>query len=75
MLETGISLPRGKGEIKYGDVLKSSMTHDVVVMHHKDNNTPIVKVVGENIWFTLDEFVKSWSTRLEIGNNVNFYCT
>lgn len=71
--ETGYKLPRDKGVIRFGDVLKSSMTHDVVVMYHEEQKKPIVKVIDKDIWFELEEFVKSWSTRLEISYNVNCY--
>lgn len=71
--ETGFKLPRDKGVIRFGDVLKSSMTHDVVVMLHEGQKKPIVKVVNEDIWIELGEFVRSWGSRLEISHNVNYY--
>lgn len=71
--ETGFKLPRDKGVIRFGDVLKSSMTHDVVVMFHEEQKKPIVKMIDEDIWFELEEFVNSWGSRLEISHNVNYY--
>jgi hypothetical protein len=71
--ETGFKLPRGKGVIQFGDVLKSSMTHDVVVMLHKEQKKPIVKVIDKDIWFELEEFINSWGSHLEISHNVNYY--
>lgn len=72
-LETGIKLPRDKGPICYGDMLKSSVTHGVVVMHHKIHDKPIVKIIGEDIWFPLEDFVNSWAPNLEIDGNINVY--
>lgn len=72
-LETGFKLPRDKGVIRFGDVLKSSMTHDVVVMFHEWQKKPIVKIIGEDIQFELEDFVNSWGSHLEISHNVNYY--
>jgi hypothetical protein len=74
ILETGFKLPRDKGVIRFGDVLKSSMTHDVVVMFHQGQKKPIVKVIDEDIWFELEEFLDSCGSRLEISHNINYYC-
>ena len=70
---TDVKLPRDKGTIKYGDILTSTMTHDVVVMHHVERKVPIVKVIGEDIIFDLDEFISAWGYKIEIKSNVNDY--
>ena len=75
ILDTGLKLPKDKGVIRYGDILKSSLTHNVVVLHHEEKNLPIVKVVGEDVWFLLEDFLNSWNTRLEIDGNINLYIT
>ena len=72
-LSTGISLPRGNGEVCYGDILKSSMTHDVVVMFHADKQIPIVKVIDSEFYFPLKQFIESWGSSLKIDTNVNYY--
>lgn len=72
-VETGIRLPRDKGMIQYGDVLKSSMTHNVVVMFHEQKKKPIVKVLDKDIWFELEEFIKAWGSHIEISHNINYY--
>ena len=71
--ETGYELPRGGGSIKLGDILKSSMTHDVVVMFHENNKVSIVKVIGEDTWFGLKEFIDSWGSNIKIDGNLNIY--
>lgn len=71
--ETGFKLPYDKGVVRFGDVLKSSITHDVVVMFHQQQNKSIVKVLDEDIWFELEEFINSWGSCLEISHNINYY--
>lgn len=73
ILETGLCLPRGKGAIRYGDMLSSSMTHDVVVMFHSGLGKPIVKVIDEDIYFELEKFIDAWGMHIEIKSNVNYY--
>lgn len=72
-MNTYVKLPRDKGTIKYGDILISSMTHDVIVMYHVERRVPIVKVINEDIIFDLDEFISAWGYRIEIKKNVNDY--
>ncbi|MCK4518450.1 hypothetical protein KAT92_06740 [Candidatus Babeliales bacterium] len=74
ILETGLKLPRDNGNIRYGDILTSKMTHDVVVMFHEDKGIPIVKVINEiSVWFELEEFINAWGLQLELDSNINYY--
>jgi hypothetical protein len=73
-LATGYELPRSWGrQILLGDVLISAATHDVVVQWHYQKAIYIAKIVNEDIWFSLEEFVKAWGTRLEVCKNILFY--
>ncbi|CDN39576.1 hypothetical protein [Bacillus thuringiensis] len=48
-------------KIKFGDILSSPTTHDVVVLREVDGE-PIVQVIGhEEYIFTLKSFVSKWS--------------
>ena len=79
MENTGIEIPRGGGEIRIGDVLTSKMTHDVVVMWHKERKEYIVKVTDTStdpdpdVYFNLEQFVTSWGASLNISHNINEY--
>lgn len=72
-LETGVALPRFKGMIRFGDVLTSELTHDIVVMFHEEQKKPIAKLINKDIWWNLEEFVSSWGSYIEISHNVNYY--
>lgn len=71
-LETGMCLANGT-PVKYGDILVSKSTHDVIVKHHAKLNIPIVEIIDEDIIFTLDEFIQSWGESLSVITNVNIY--
>ena len=74
MQSTGYKLPRDEREIKIGDILTSTVTHDVIVMWHEEKNIPIVKVMYfDDIWFTLEEFLDGWKSQLNIKKNINIY--
>lgn len=73
-LGTGLFIDGGCGdEILLGDVLISKCTHDVVVQWHSEKKIYIVKVVNEDIWFPLDEFVNAWGRRLEVKDSIIMY--
>lgn len=74
-INTGIKIGSFyQDEIRVGDVLKSSVTFDVIVMWHADKNIFIAKKIGDNeIYFSLEEFVKGWEKHLKIDNNINEY--
>lgn len=80
MKSTGFKLPKDNTDIKYGDILESKTTHYVAVMYHEEKKIPIVKITHEDnaifntdIWFTLEEFIESWGSRLKITGNINVY--
>lgn len=72
LVKTGFTLGRGQ-DIHMGDLLRSSLTHDVVVMWNSVLNIFIVKIINEDIWFPLDEFISSWGSHLEIVKNILVY--
>lgn len=74
-LKTGYKLPRSEEEIKIGDVLSSSITHNVIVQWHEEKDIPIVNVMylNDDIWFTLEEFLDAWKSKLTIKENINVF--
>ncbi|HFJ9374995.1 TPA: hypothetical protein ACGW7B_005693 [Bacillus nitratireducens] len=57
---TGLSTQKGE-KIKFGDILRSPTTHDVVVLIEV-NREPIVQVIEHKCYiFTLKSFVSQWS--------------
>ncbi|MCU5181617.1 hypothetical protein [Bacillus toyonensis] len=57
---TGVQTKRGE-KIKFGDILSSPITHDVVVLREVDGE-PIVQIIGhEDYVFALKSFVSKWS--------------